>query len=203
MRARLATLLCVVVVGLAAVHAQPPPDLTGSWRYNADASDVGGAGGGDGTDMGRAPVGGFGSAGRSPLGGFGSTGVMTPMTPEARKQRGELIRELVQPIRRFTIAQDKASVSFTFDDGRTVRYRTDGKAEKHQAVNGVVETETRWKKGRLVRETLLDDGMSVEETFSLVSPRGLVLEVELLGGVGRRKPLRRVYDPVEDTPRLP
>ena len=181
--------------------AQPPANLAGTWRYNAEASDVGGAGdGGDESGTMRAPLGGFGTAGRAPLGGFGSTGVITPITPEQRKQRLELIRELVQPPRRVTIAQDQVSVSFTFDDGRTVRYRTDGKTEKHQAVNGVVETETRWKKGRLVRETHLDDGMSIEETFTLVVPRGLVVELELLGGVGRRKPLRRVYDPVEGTP---
>lgn len=201
MRVSVAGLGLAVVLGAAALAAQSPPDLSGTWRYNADASDVGSAGEGDGSTGGiRSPLGGFGTAGRAPLGGYGSTGVMTPMTPEARKQRGDLIRELVQPIRRFTIAQDKASISFTHDDGRTVRYRTDGRAEKHQAVNGVVETETRWKKARLIRETYLDDGMSIEETFTLVSPRGLVVDVEVLGGVGRRKPVRRVYDPVDVTP---
>lgn len=200
LRARLVRLGVAIAFGGVALGAQPPPDLSGSWRYNADASDVGGTGSGDDAGTMRAPLGGFGTAGRAPLGGFGSTGVMTPMTPEARKQRAELIRELMQPPRRLTIAQDGASVSFTFDDGRAVRYRTDGKTEKHQAINGVVETETRWKKGRLVRETHLDDGLSIEETFTLVVPRGLVVELELLGGVGRRKPVRRVYDPVEGTP---
>ena len=201
MRVCLASLGLAAVLGTASLGAQPPANLAGTWRYDAEASDVGGTGSGDDdAGMGGMPLGGFGTAGRAPLGGFGSTGVMTPITPEARKQRTELVRELVQPARRFTITQDAASVSFTFDDGRTVRYRTDGKAEKHQAINGVVETETRWKKGRLVRETHLDDGMSIEETFTLLSPRGLLIELELLGGVGRRKPVRRVYDPVEGTP---
>lgn len=200
LRAQLVRLGVIIAFGSAVLGAQPPADLSGSWRYNAEASDVGGTGGGDDSGTMRPPLGGFGTAGRAPLGGFGSTGVMTPMTPEARKQRTALVRELVQPPRRLTIAQDQASISFTFDDGRTVRYRTDGKTEKHQAINGVVETETRWKKGRLVRETHLDDGMSIEETFSLVSPRGLVVELEVLGGVGRRKPHRRVYDPIEGTP---
>ena len=117
--------------------------------------------------------------------------------PQTRKQRLELMRELLEPVRRLVIAQDGTSVSFTYDDGRTVRYRTNGKAEKHQAVHGVVETETRWKKGALVRETNLDDGITIEEKFTLVSPRGLVVEVEVSGGIGRRKPVRRVYDPVE------
>jgi hypothetical protein len=192
----LASLVALILV--AVPSAQAPPDLTGTWRYNAEASDVGGAGGDDGMP----PLGGLGMPGRQPLGGFGTPGGMAspgggPMDPEARKQRMALVSELLEPARRVTIAQDASSVTFTYPDGRAVRYRTNGKAEKHQAVNGVVETETRWKKGKLVRETSLDDGMSIEETFTLVSPRGLVIETEVSGGVGRRKPLRRVYDPVE------
>lgn len=117
--------------------------------------------------------------------------------PQARKQRMDLVRELLEPVRRLTIAQDASSVSFTYDDGRTVRYRTNGKAEKHQQINGVVETETRWKRGALVRETNLDDGTSIEETFAITSPRGLVVTIEVSGGIGRRKPLKRLYNPVE------
>lgn len=182
-----------------ALAAQAPPNLAGTWRYNADASDIGGTSDDDGGDAGPFT---FGMPGRQPLGGYGSPGGMASpgggsMDPQARKQRVELMRELLEPARRLVIAQDATSVSFTYDDGRTVRYRTNGKAEKHQAVNGVVETETRWKKGTLVRETNLDDGMSIEETFTLVSPRGLVIELEVSGGVGRRKPVRRVYDPAD------
>jgi hypothetical protein len=199
--ARLLTSALLVVLFTGSSGAQPAPNLTGTWRYNAEASDAGGTGTDDGgSDPG--PIGGFGMPGRQPLGGYGSPGGMAAPgggveDPQARKQRMELMRELLEPVRRFVIAQDATSVSFTYDDGRTVRYRTNGKAEKHQATNGVVETETRWKKGALVRETNLDDGVSIEETFTLVSPRGLIIEVEVSGGVGRRKPVRRVYDPVE------
>lgn len=198
-RLLLLPLLSVLVAGTTST-AQPVPDLSGSWRYNASASDAAGAGGDDGGSA-PGPIGGFGMPGRQPLGGYGSPGGMAApggvADPQLRKQRMELMRELLEPVRRLVIAQDGTSVSFTYDDGRTVRYRTNGKTEKHQAVNGVVETETRWKKGALVRETNLDDGVSIEETFRLVSPRGLVIEVEVSGGVGRRKPVRRVYDPVE------
>lgn len=196
-------LATIVFLGAAGpAFAQTVVDLSGTWRLDADASDAPGSGGGDieGSEGGRVPLGGFGMPGRQPLGGYGSPGGMGApggMDPEARKQRIELVRELLQPMRRVTIAQDAASVSFTYDDGRTVRYRTDGKAEKHQAINGVIETQTRWKKGKLVRETNLDDGTSIEETFSIGSPRALVIELEMSGGPGRRKPLRRVYDPVE------
>lgn len=195
-RLLLFSLLVVMCSGTS--HAQTPPDLSGTWRYNANASDAGGTGD-DGSD------GSFGSVGmpaRQPLGGFGSPGGMASpggglSDPQARKQRMELMRELLEPVRKLVVAQDGTSVSFTYDDGRTVRYRTNGKVEKHQAVHGVVETKTRWKKLVLVRETDLDDGMSIEERFTLVSPRGLVIEIEVSGGIGRRKPVRRVYDPVE------
>ncbi len=201
MNVRLLVAPCLTLLLAVAPTAQVAPDLSGSWRYNADASDVGGAGGDDGGTP-AAPLGGFGMPGRQPMGGFGTPGGMAApggagMDPESRKQRAELLRELLEPVRRLTITQDGAAVAFTYDDGRTVRYRTNGKTEKHQAVNGVVETETRWKKGKLVRETSLDDGLTIEETFTLVSPRGLVIEVEVSGGVGRRKPSRRVYDPVD------
>ena len=170
------------------VGAQAPANLAGTWRYNAEASDVGGAGG----DESGGPGG-----GRIPMGGVGGPPGPEARNPELMKQRMELLRELMEPVRRMTIEQDGTAVSFTFDDGRTVRYRTHGKTEKHQQINGVVETETRWKKGTLVRETHLDDGLTIEETFSLGTPRALVVEVKLQGGAGRRKPLRRVYDPVE------
>jgi hypothetical protein len=191
----------VLAAATMVAAAQAPADLSGTWRYNAEASDVGGAGGDDpgGPGGGRLPMGGgFGMPGRAPMGGFGGpVGGPAGRNPELMKQRMELMRELMEPVRRMTIAQDGTAVSFTFDDGRTVRYRTHGKTEKHQHINGVVETETRWKKDKLVRETHLDDGLTIEETFSVGSPRALVVEVKLHGGAGRRKPLRRVYDPVE------
>lgn len=199
MRVRILSASLVLLIGAGALVAQAPADLSGTWRLNTEASDVGGTG--DDGDTARGPIGGFGMPGRQPLGGYGSPGGMgsptsLPVDPETRKQRMELMRELLEPVRRFTISQDASSVSFTYADGRTVRYRTDGRAEKHQATNGTVETETRWKKGRLVRETNLDDGLSIEETFSITSPRGLSVELETSGG-GRRKPLRRIYDPVD------
>jgi hypothetical protein len=201
MMSRLAAVaLSGLVLWGARLTAQAPVDLTGTWRYNAEASDVGGGGDAGGPPTNRLPLGGFGMPGRQPLGGPGAPGGFGGPggeNPELRKQRLELMQELLQPARRMTIAQEGGVVTFTYDDGRTVRYRTDGRMEKHQAVHGVVETETRWKKGRLVRETDLDDGTSIEETFTIASPRALVLEVKVRGGAGRRKPLRRVYDPVE------
>jgi ribosomal protein L19 len=203
MRVRSLLASSAVILATALPLAQAPVDLSGTWRLNADASDVGGTGG-DESEMpaaGRLPVGGLGMPGRQPLGGYGSpAGIATTgpdADPRARKQQMQLLQELLEPVRKLSITQDASVVSFSYDDGRTVRYRTNGKTERHQAINGVVETETRWKKGRLVRETSLDNGVTIEETFTLTSPRGLSIEIEIGGGVGRRKPIKRIYDPVE------
>ena len=203
---------CGLAVLLAGSHAvaqsqrAAPASLAGTWALNQEASDIGsGTGGGDddgGPRGGRSPIGGgFGMPGRQPMGGMGSPGgamgAPRDVDPATRKQRMALTQELLTPIPRMTISQDASLVTFTFRDGRAVRYRTDGRDEKHQMLNGVVETETRWKKRTLVRETKLDDGMTVVETFSIESPRTLVVEVEMRGGPGRRKPARRVYDLVD------
>ena len=186
------------------VVAQAVADLSGTWRLDANASDTGGTNVDDGSGPkgGRTPLGGLGMPGRQPLGGYGSPGGMAApevVNPERRKQQVELVRELLAPVLRFTIEQDATSVSFTYDDGRTVRYRVDGKAEKHQAIHDVVETETRWKKGKLVRETHLDDGSAIEETFSVTPSRTLVVEIKSTGGPGHGKPVRRVYELVQSS----
>lgn len=186
----------MLVFGAAgSVAAQGHPSLSGQWRLDASASDTGGApsdAGMPGPQGGRAPFGGgFGGLGGPPIGGMGGR---APMDPEQMKQRRDLVRELLEPVVRFTLDQDAQVVTFTYPDGRQVRYRTNGKAEKHQAVNGTVETETRWKGDALERETNLDDGLRITETFTRERPDQLVITVKMSGGPMRRaKPLRRVY----------
>ena len=188
---------CVGVVLLGAVlAAQAPVSLDGQWRLNANLSDLA-AGATDaarpGPQGGRAPMGGFGGVGGPPLGGGMRT--RPPQDPERMKQRMDLVRELLEPVTRFTLEQDAETVSFTYADGRRVTYRTNGRAEKHQAVNGTVETETRWHRGSLVRETNLDDGLTITETFARDEAAQLVITVRMSGGPMRRaKPLRRVYE---------
>lgn len=176
--------------------------LSGEWRLNSTLSDMsGGAGADDGRVRptgGRAPMGGgFGGiGGGSPMGGLG--GGRPVGDPAQMKQRRELLRELLEPVHRMTIDQDDESVSFIYADGRRVTYRTNGKAEKHQALNGTVETETRWQRGALIRKTNLDDGTTLTETFTLEASGQLAVVMKTSGGMLRRmKPLRRVYDPAE------
>jgi len=177
--------------------AQEATSLRGQWRLNAAASDLGGAPSEaetPGPRGGRAPMGGggFGGPGVSPFGGMRGR---PPMDAEAMKQRRDLIRELLEPVQRFTLEHDATMARFTYADGRQVTYRTNGKAEKHQATNGVVETETRWQKGALVRETHLDDGLRITETFTRPAPEQLTLTVKMSGGPLRgARPLTRVYE---------
>lgn len=186
-----------LVVGAAdSVTAQGHPSLTGRWRLDASASDTGGGpsdAGLPGPQGGRAPFGGgFGGLGGPPMGGMAGR---PPMDPEQLKQRRDLVRELLEPVVRFTLDQDAQVVTFTYPDGRRVAYRTTGKAEKHQALNGTVETETRWKGEALERETNLDDGLRITETFTREAPHRLVITVKMSGGPMRRAtPLRRVYE---------
>jgi hypothetical protein len=190
--------MCAVAafVGVA-LAAQGTVSLSGQWRLNSSLSDID-AGSSDGTmsgpQGGRAPMGGgFGGLGGPSMGGGMRGG--PPEDPERMKQRRELLRELLEPAIRFVIEQDAEAVTFTYADGRRVTYRTNGKAEKHQAINGTVETETRWSRGALVRETNLDDGLTIAETFTREEGGLLTITVRMSGGPMRRaKPLRRVYE---------
>jgi hypothetical protein len=178
------------------VAAQGHPSLSGHWRLNTGASDAGGVptdAGMPGPQGGRAPFGGgFGGLGGPTMGGMRGRG---PVDPAALQQRRDLMRELLEPVTRFALDHDAETVTFTFADGRQVRYRTGGRPEKHQAINGTVETETRWKGTALERQTHLDDGVRIIETFTRESPTQLIVTVKTSGGPMRRaKPVRRVYD---------
>ncbi len=192
------TILClsVLMAGLV-LAAQEPASQRGPWKLGPSLSDATTPRDAalPGPQGGRAPFGGgFGGPGPggSPFGG-GLRG-RPPADPEARAQRRALLRELLEPVTRMAIDHDGDAVHFTYADGRRVTYRTSGKSEKHQAVQGTVETETRWQRGALVRETHLDDGLRLTETFTRESSSQLVVTVTMSGGpIRRAKPVRRVY----------
>src|SRR5690348_4720156 len=118
MRARFLLASFLLLLTAVVPRAQDKADLSGSWRLNADASDVGGTGG-DESEMptaGRVPVGGLGMPGRQPLGGYGAPGgPASPgadADPQTRKQSMDLLRELLEPARRLSITQDASVVTF-------------------------------------------------------------------------------------------
>ncbi len=190
----------MVTLLVAAVAGQSLASLEGRWRLNRELSDV--SDGLRGSEArrppgGRAPMGGpfGGPAGGPPLGGGGRQ----PADAQEMAQRTALLLELMtpRPVVQIDVAGDV--VSFTDEQGHRTSYRTTGKAEKHQAINGNVETRTRWRRGVLERESRLDDGFRVTETFVLDPSGQLVVTAQLSGGRfgGERRPVRRVYDRLE------
>lgn len=196
-----------VLVGVLATgaSAQDLTSLQGHWQLNRPISDVStGMSEGDARRPagGRAPMGGpfGGPAGSGPVGG-GMVG-RTPMDQDEMRQRTALLVELMAPHARLLIEVVGDVVTFTGEDGHRASYRTNWRAEKHQAINGSVETRTRWRKGVLERETRLDAGFRITETFALdPDTQQLVVTAQLRGGRfgGERRPVRRVYDRAETT----
>jgi hypothetical protein len=193
-----------VLVGVLATgaSAQDLTSLRGHWQLNRPISDVStGIGDSDARRPagGRAPMGGpfGGPAGGAPVGGMGGR---APMDQNEMRERTALLVELMAPHARLLVDVEGDVVTFTGEDGHRASYRTNWRAEKHQAINGSVETRTRWRRGVLERETRLDAGFRITETFALDADTGqLIVMAQLRGGRfgGERRPVRRVYDRAE------
>ena len=61
------------------------------------------------------------------------------------ERRRALMDEVMQLPPRFTVAQKDDTISFIEPDGVVRSYVANGKSEKHQLTNGVVETKTAWR----------------------------------------------------------
>jgi hypothetical protein len=184
------------------------PRIDGAWTLNREMSspmrggadvpsgrddDGAGPGGGGRRRGGFGMGGGFGGGMRPMVGGGGM-----PDRAEMRR-RQELMQELLQPSPRMTITVDGDAVSFTESDGRVRKYVANGKKEKHQFVNGTVQTKTKWDKDGLVIESSLEGGMKVIQSYGLASDRRqLIVRTKMDGGMtrdgGKRKPIMRYYD---------
>lgn len=227
----------------AAPDQSAAPNLSGVWRLDPESSrgpgmgspEDGGAGrggrrggpGGPGGPMGRGPGGGGMGGPGGGMGGYGGGGMGgggrmrggpegERPNEEEMKHRREMMREIMTPPTTLTITQNADNVVFTFADGRTQKYATDGKKEKHQFDSGTLETKTQWKNGQLVKEIDAGNGMKVTETYVLKTDEGRALEVHVSmeggrmmrgpgpeggEGDGRRgpPPIVRVYHPDEGT----
>jgi hypothetical protein len=196
-----------MAVTLAAQTGQRP-NLAGTWRLNAELSSAPGSGpvpGDSGPpDGGRAPGGMGGVRGRGGMpggGGFGGRpdggGDGRRPSSEEMERRRALREELTQLPPRFTLAQKDDTITFIEPDGVVRSYVANGKSEKHQLVNGIVETRTRWK-GEGFEMELTVDRLTLRRTFALRSGEVRQLEVTAAFDGGRRdaKP-RYVYDAAE------
>lgn len=223
-----ASVLWPMTAAAQAPAAQPAPaqpvqartTMAGAWRLNPDLSRNprqgrggdnggemggrrgrfgggmgGGYGGGDGGGMGGGYGGGYGGGMR---GGFGGGMGGRRMNPDAMRARMQLMREIMQPQKRFTLTliHDDKTVSFTYPDGQVYDYQADGKKEKHQFNDGTVESKTKWDHKKLVTEYDLGDGFKIVRTYELSSD-GLHLDVstKMEGGRMRRnREMKAVYD---------
>ena len=59
-----------------------------------------------------------------------------------------------------------------------MRYKADGKEERHQHQSGTVKTKTKWEVDRLTIETDMGDGFKITHGFKTnIDPRQLVVSV--------------------------
>lgn len=185
------------------------PHIEGTWVLNRDIGDQTSRGLGGGDPTGGPRPGGFGvGMGGGMVGGggtHGGSGGGSDQEREEMERRRALMRELLEPSPRMSIAVDGEVVAFTEPDGRIRKFRADAKKEKHQFDNGTVETRSHWDPAGLVIEMSLQNGMKLIQTYGLTPAtdnRQLLVQTTMEGGGSRdddeRKPLVRYYDDATD-----
>ena len=180
---------------LVAQKADPVarPLIGGGWTLNRELSTTSRGGGADPAARMRSGgglPGGFGIGGMS----SGRGGGGQPDREEIERRRS-LMKEVLEAPRHFVIAVEEPLVIFTFSDGRVVRYKADGKEERHQHQSGTVKTKTKWEIDRLTIETDMGDGFRITHGFKTnIDPRQLVVSVITPGQSKDLPPITYVYD---------
>ena len=196
-------LLCVIPSALAqGVSSDMRSELAGGWTLNREASTF--AGGGDmgrGDERGRggrgAGLGRPGGAGRGGFGGFGGGRAEVPQIDERERiaMQAAMTEVMEAPVH-FIVTQDPVSVTFVDGEGRSRRYETSDRKEKHQLQGATVETRTKWDRTRLRQEIILARG-SIARTFEIApETHQLIVTITMPAppGGGRLPALRHVYD---------
>lgn len=187
-----ALLLAVPVV---AQRAEPVarPLIEGAWTLNRDLSSTPRGGGPDPADRMRASGGGGMRGGFGGMGG-GSRPSAGPDREEMERRR-TLMKEVLEAPKHFSITVADPVVTFTYNDGRVVRYKADGKEERHQHTSGTVKTKTKWDLDRLTIETNLGDGFKITHAYKTnIEPRQLVVLTITPGQSKDLPPITHVYD---------
>ena len=104
---------------------------------------------------------------------------------EEMERRRALMQEAMQLPPRFTLAQKADTISFIEPDGVVRSYVANGKSEKHQLTNGIVETKTAWKGESLEMEVKVDR-LTIRRTFAIGGTGSRQLEVTTTLDGGRR-----------------
>jgi hypothetical protein len=131
----------------------------------------------------------------------GGRGSPTSDNRAAARAEGErlvaLMAELVTPETKLEISSAGGqTLAFTSGDGRTVRYTADNKVEKHQQLNGVIETRSKWIRDELRQEINAADVIAMVKSFA-VDPATDQLTVTTALANARRdddRPTRVVYE---------
>ena len=187
----------VLPAPLVAQKADPNtrPPVGGAWTLNRELSSTPRGGGADPADRMR-PSGGGGMRGGVGLGGMstGRGGSSAPDREEMARRRA-LMKEVLEAPKTFVITVEEALVIFTYTDGRIVRYKADGKEEKHQYPSGTVKTKTKWEIDRLTIETNLGDGFKITHAYKATpDPRQLIVTTITPGQSKDLPPITHVYD---------
>jgi hypothetical protein len=204
-----AGLLGLVVIlggtGVAALSAQGRPDLTGTWKLNAELTAKPGQGGGGERDVAgrRSPVGSSGlpmGGGRGPTqmgGGYGGA----RQSPEELAKAREAVRLAMLTAERLTIASDGRGFVVTDEDGISQKWNPDGRTTTSESGALTVETKIKWDADALVIERKFEGNVKVTDRYSVTSnPRQLVIasRIENKNAAGERaRSFQRVYDPLD------
>jgi len=196
-------LLCVPASALAqATSSDIRPELAGGWTLNREASTF--AAGGDtgrgsergGGDRG-AGLGRPGGAGRGGFGGFGGGRGDVPQIDERERTAMQAaMTEVMEAPVHLIVTQDPGSVTFVDGEGRSRRYETSDKKEKHQLQGATIETRTKWDRTRLRQDISLARG-SIARTFEIApETHQLIVTITMPAppGGGRPPTVRHVYD---------
>jgi hypothetical protein len=173
----------VLAPALAAhLHAGQSADhvhFNGGWTLNKELSTTpagpvqgdserGGRGhrSGGPDDGGGFPSGGGGFGGRG--GGFGARG----MDPDAMRKHMEVMREVMESPAHVIVTVGDGAITFVQADGRSQRFTTDGKKEKHQLQSATIETKTKWDGVSRRQELDLGDDQKIVRTFTVAGDTG-------------------------------
>lgn len=175
------------------------PSLAGTWTLNKSLStpagsvptpDVAPDDGPDLDQIGRGVYGRRGAFGAGGRGGRGGKGDV-PQREGDMAARRALIDELMAMPASITIAQDGDRLSLVEPDGIARIYHANDRTERHQLLNGTIETKSRWDDGALVMELKPRGGPTITRRYG-VRP-GAPAQLEITTRVDRdRKGVKRV-----------
>ena len=113
------------------------------------------------------------------------------------KKMQEVMHDIMEPATHLVVTVTDGAVTFVDADGRSRRFMTNDKKEKHQIQSGTLETKTRWDGVQLRQEIEPGGGRKLVRTFS-ISPENhqLIVTTTREGGDSDRRPppMRVVYD---------